>query len=129
MSNPSAAGCSEIVSNDVAMVRDSISIDADIRHQEWSPLLRILPISPTDRSCQHGARRVTSMQRGIWTRNNQTMMSRSIGLGVAVFNTSMRSFVSKDACHRRDGRPMAMVSMVSWVVVEKGRSRSSDENT
>jgi hypothetical protein len=44
------AGCSEMVSNDVAVDGESVSIDPDIRRREWDPSLRILPISPTNGS-------------------------------------------------------------------------------
>jgi hypothetical protein len=48
MSNPIDAGCSEMVSDDIAMDGESSTIDSDIHHREWDPSLRILPISPTD---------------------------------------------------------------------------------
>jgi hypothetical protein len=62
MSNPIAAECSEMVSDDIAMDEELMTIDCYIRHREWDTSLRILPISPTDRIV-NGAR--TSRQRGI----------------------------------------------------------------
>jgi hypothetical protein len=63
MSDPSAKGCSEMVSDDIAMDGESMTIDSDIRNREWDPSLRILPISPTDGSGP--GTRVLLRQRGI----------------------------------------------------------------
>jgi hypothetical protein len=83
MSDPTAAGCSEMVSDDTAMDRESMMIDSVIRNREWDPSLRILPISPTDGSGLLGTR-VLLRQRGILTRNNDTVKLNSFTLWFAV---------------------------------------------
>jgi hypothetical protein len=63
MSDPSAKGCSEMVSDDTERIGELITIDSDIRNRERDPSLRILPISPTDGSGL--GTRVLLRQRGI----------------------------------------------------------------
>jgi hypothetical protein len=48
--NSIAAECSEMVSNDVAVDGDWVSIDPDIRHRDWSPVLRNPALTPPPES-------------------------------------------------------------------------------
>jgi hypothetical protein len=50
MSNPIAAGCSEMVSDDIAMDGASITIDSDIHHRDWGPVLRNPALTPPPES-------------------------------------------------------------------------------
>jgi HAMP domain-containing protein len=50
MSNPIDAGCSEMVSNDVAVDGESVSIDPDIPRRDWRPVLRKPSLTPPPES-------------------------------------------------------------------------------
>jgi hypothetical protein len=122
MSYPITDGCSEIVANDIAMDGESLSNDPDIRRRDWGPSLRILS--------SFDARVVlVSMQRGISTRNNQTILpASSSDLGFRVFHASMVSFLSKDTYRRCNVGGHGVDGVVVSIV--DGRRRSlSDQNT
>jgi HAMP domain-containing protein len=50
MSNPIDAGCSEMVSNDVVVDGESVSIDPDIPRRDWNPVLRNPSLTPPPES-------------------------------------------------------------------------------
>jgi hypothetical protein len=125
MSNPIAAECSEMVSDDIAMDGESSTIDSDIHHREWDPSLRILPISPTTtEACVHGVQYFEA----VWNLNKKQSNNAA---KLKSFRLWCRQRVFGIVCLKGCLPSLQLTVMVSMVHGgQQGQgSRSSDQNT
>jgi hypothetical protein len=128
MSNPIAAGCSEMVSDDIAMDGESSTIDSDIHHREWDPSLRILPISPTDHRSLPTEASTAQYFEAVWNLNKKQSNNAA---KLKSFRLWCRQRVFGIVCLKGCLPSLQLTVMVSMVHGgQQGQgSRSSDQNT